>query len=307
MLPAVGPVIFFKPWNYDNRVKVAQKVDAFKRKLTPKQLSARTKVTEFIASQRSQQEFEPILGKFIDKALAEPLHLANNNWQFLFMELLTVVFHSKTKIPSSVLYVSDLPDDCLFRKFLLCLKKEVKANRLYNSILRWFREGRKSCCPFKIRFSGEETRLMCSGFCKHVKCILEDKKANLVHTASEKGNLMVYVLAFLATNLTDAVAIFSHVTDMSKDLLIELNKCCSNYFNAAALFLRVTVSVWTLGYIVPVHTKQVFDKYGVSLGINTMQGREAKHQRLAQYAKNTFKNRWHQIFRHEYMCLIWLR
>ena len=99
-----------------------------------------------------------------------------------------------------------------------CLKKEVKANRLYNSILRWFREGRKSGCPFKIRFTGEETRLMRSEFCKLVKCILEDKNANLVHTASEKGNLIVYVLAFLAINLRDAVAIFSRVTDMSKDL-----------------------------------------------------------------------------------------
>ena len=114
-----GPGDFFKPWNYDNRVKVAQKVDAFKRKLTPKQLSAQNKVTEFFASQRSRQEFEPILGKFINKALAEPLHLANNNWQFLFMQLLTFVLHSKTKIPSSILYVSDLPDDCLFRKCLL--------------------------------------------------------------------------------------------------------------------------------------------------------------------------------------------
>ena len=153
-------------------------------------------MTKFIASQRSQQQFEPIFGKFIDKALLEPLHLANNNWQFLFIELLTFVSHSKTKIPSSVLYVSDLPDDCLFRKFLLCLKKEVKANRLYNSILRWFREGHKSGGPFKIRFTGEETRLMCSGFCKLVKCILDDKNANVVHTASEKGNLIVYVLAF---------------------------------------------------------------------------------------------------------------
>ena len=26
-----GPGDFFKPWNYDNQVKVAQKVDAFKR------------------------------------------------------------------------------------------------------------------------------------------------------------------------------------------------------------------------------------------------------------------------------------
>ena len=72
----------------------------------------------------------------------------------------------------------------------------------------------------------------------------------------------------------------------------------------ANLFLRVTVSVWTLGYIVPAHTKQVFEKYGVTLGVNTMQGREANHQQLAQYAKNTtFKNMWHQIFRHKYICI----
>ena len=304
-----GPGDYFKPWNYDDRVKVAQKVEALKRKLTPKQLSAWTKVTQFIASQKSRQEFEPILGTFVDKVLAEPLHLANNNWQFLFIELFTFVLHSKTKIPTSAVYVSDLPDNCPFRKFLLCLKKEVKANRLYNSILRWFREGRKSGAPFKIRFTGEETRLMCSGFCKLVKCILEnDTNANLVQGSSEKGNLIVYVLAFMAINLRDAVAIFSRTTDMNKDLLTDLEKYCTNYFNAASLFLRVTVSVWTLGYIVPVHTKKVFEKYGVSLGINTMQGREAKHQRLAQYAKNTtFKNRWRQIFCHEYMCLIWLR
>ncbi len=126
--------------------------------------------------------------------------------------------------------------------------------------------------------------------------------------SSEKDNLIVYVLAFMANNLRDAVAIFSRTTDMNKDLLTELEKYCTNYFNAASLFLRVIVSVWTLGYLVPVHTKKVFEKHGVSLGINTIQGREAKHQRLAQYAKNTiFKNRWHQIFRHEYMCLIWLR
>jgi hypothetical protein len=149
---------------------------------------------------------------------------------------------------------------------------------------------------------------MCNGFCKLVKCILEnDSNANPVPGDSDKGNLIVYVLAFLAINLRDAVAIFSRITDMNKDLFTELEICCTNYFNAASLCLRVTVSVWTLGYIVPVHTKQVFGKYGVSLGINTMQGHEAKHQRLAQYAKNTtFKNRWHQIFRHEYMCLIWL-
>lgn len=302
-----GPSDYFKPWNYQHRVKVTQKVEAFKSKLTPKQLSARTKVTEFIASQKSRQEFEPILGPFVNKALAEPLHLANNNWQFLFTELFTFVLHSKTKIPSSAVYITDLPDNCALRKFLLCLKKEVKANRLYKAILRWFREGRKSGSPFNIRFTGEETRLMCNGFCKLAKCILENDP-NPASDSSKKGSLKVYVLAFMALNLRDAVAIFSRITNMNEDLLVELEKCCTSYFNAASLFLRVTVSVWTLGYIVPVHTKQVFTKYGVSLGINTMQGREAKHQRLAEYAKNTtFKDRWCQIFRHEYMTLIWLR
>ena len=39
-----------------------------------------------------------------------------------------------------------------------------------------------------------------------------------------------------------------------------------------------------------------------------MQGREAKHQQLGAYSKNTImKNKWQQIFRHEYMTLVWLR
>ena len=118
---------------------------------------------------------------------------------------------------------------------------------------------------------------------------------------------MPYVLAFMAVNLRDTVSIFSRITDMWKSLLAKLDKCCKNYFNAAALFLRVTVSVWTVGYIVPVHTRKLFQKYHTSLGLNTMQGREAKHQRLAAYSKNTtMKNKWLQIFRHEYMTLIWL-
>ena len=46
-------------------------------------------------------EHHCILGPFVDKAVVEPLHLANNNWQFLFTELLTYVIYSKTVIPSS--------------------------------------------------------------------------------------------------------------------------------------------------------------------------------------------------------------
>ena len=87
---------------------------------------------------------------------------------------------------------------------------------------------------------------------------------------------------------------------MDRKLLSKLEVYCKNYFKASALFVRVTVSVWTLGHVVPVHTKILFDKYNTGLGLNTMQGWEAKHQRLGVYSKNTtIKNRWQQVFRHE--------
>ena len=42
-----------------------------------------------------------------------------------------------------------------------------------------------------------------------------------------------------------------------------------------------------------------------------MQGREAKHVKLAMYIKNTCnlkkKSRWPTVFRHEYVSLIWLK
>jgi hypothetical protein len=132
--------------------------------------------------------------------------------------------------------------------------------------------------------------------------VLEDEPAN------NPNNLKAYVLAFMAVNLRDAVSVFTRISDMDRELLSKLEIYCKNYFNASALFVRVTVSVWTLGHVVPVHASKLFDKYNTGLGLNTMQGREAKHQRLAAYSKNTtVKNMWKQVFRHEYMTLIWLK
>jgi hypothetical protein len=142
---------------------------------------------------------------------------------------------------------------------------------------------------------------MCNGFCKLIEVVLEDAPAN-------PNNLKAYVLAFMAVNQRDAVSVFTCISDIDRDLLSKFEICCKNYFNASALFVRVTISVWTLGHVVPVHTNKLFDKYNTGLGLNTMQGLEAKHQRLGAYSKNTtVKNRWQQVFRHKYMTLIWLR
>ncbi|KAK3747405.1 hypothetical protein QZH41_012093, partial [Actinostola sp. cb2023] len=70
----------------------------------------------------------------------------------------------------------------------------------------------------------------------------------------------------------------------------ELEEKCKCYFTAIVLFFAkqsVTPTVWTVGHAVPLHVKQIFETLGYGLGLNTMQGREAKHVKLAKYMENT--------------------
>lgn len=65
-----------------------------------------------------------------------------------------------------------------------------------------------------------------------------------------------------------------------------------------------------MGLFVPSfhHSRSLFSAFGSGLGISTMQGREAKHQQLANYAEFSLpKERWEKVFLHEHMSLIWLR
>lgn len=67
-------------------------------------------------------------------------------------------------------------------------------------------------------------------------------------------------------------------------------------------------TAWTLAHIVPAYVREMKHKYGKGLGLNSMEGREAKHVFISKYSVNTnYHLRWTQIFRHEYISLIWLR
>ncbi|RMX44487.1 hypothetical protein pdam_00006074 [Pocillopora damicornis] len=63
---------------------------------------------------------------------------------------------------------------------------------------------------------------------------------------------------------------------------------------------------------IPPHTKLLYVcKFGFALGLDFMQGREAKHVKLAKYAENTCNvrksTRWWTVFHHEFVSLWWLR
>ena len=93
----------WRPWSFQQRFKVAESVEKFKISLQGKPGSAkakRSKVTEFIARQKSRQEFTPLVGKLIDNAHVEPLHLKNNAWQYFFKALLKESI-GKSNVPPS--------------------------------------------------------------------------------------------------------------------------------------------------------------------------------------------------------------
>ena len=114
-------------------------------------------------------------------------------------------------------------------------------------------------------------------------------------------------IVFIAIKLRDCASRFSmyHITPT---VVQELQQMSHDYFTAVVLFIdKVSCTVWSIDHLVPVHTQWMFDKYRTGLGINTMQGREAKHVQIASYAKNSlFKDCWHQVFRHDYISKLWL-
>ena len=65
------PGCTWQPWSYNKRVQVSKKVKKLKEKVEKQKCSSKTKrgkITTFIADEKSQQEFEPLLGHFLDRA-----------------------------------------------------------------------------------------------------------------------------------------------------------------------------------------------------------------------------------------------
>ena len=133
-----------------------------------------------------------------------------------------------------------------------------------------------------------------------------------IDSIKQSTKVKLHALAFAALELREAAAIYSSV-QVDKELVQKLFLKCSNYFIANCLFLGNAVSptIWTVGYAVPYHCNELFESIGYGLGLNSMQGREAKHIKLAKYVQNTCNvrkcDRWWVVFRHEFVSIVWMR
>lgn len=93
----------WKCWVYAERVAVAAKVQTKKEELAQSKLAEstkRAKLSAYIKSLKSRQEYVPVLQQLVDKMYAEPLHCANNAWQQLHESMLSHA-NDKSGLPST--------------------------------------------------------------------------------------------------------------------------------------------------------------------------------------------------------------
>ena len=296
----------WQPWDYTKRLVMAERVVKLKSKLRDPMGKQRNEVTKFIAQNKSRQEFVPPLGKYVDLLKAEPLHNTNNAWQSWFLTALAIVMHyTHQNHLKAATAVSDLPDSSPLLTFLKCLKDTLKCGRLYKAFLRWFSDKGKKGISFSYRFTGLESKYFCWQFATLIQELLK------IPTLSKGHVLTLHTLSFIGVKLRDAVSIYSRV-EISIEQVENLKVLCQQYFNANSLLLTdVTPTVWTVGVAIPYHTSKLYQKLGYGLGLNSMQGREAKHVKLAKYVENTCNARkslrWWTVFRHEFVSMVWLR
>ena len=181
----------------------------------------------------------------------------------------------------------------------MSMRYHCNLSRLAKQIVRWFNENRDK--EFDYRFTGKDSRSFLQNF-----MLLISSVDSYVKKDTREG-VIVHVLAYICVCLRDCVSHFTRVS-ISDDDITKVKQLCSYYFKAHVIFLNVNPTVWTIGHVVPHHISDMKTKYGMGLGLNSMEGREAKHVFIAKYSQNTlYQYRWQQIFRHEYITLIWLR
>lgn len=125
-------------------LKVATKVEDFKKSLQDPRGKQRSKVTKFTSQNKSRQEFPSPLGKYVDIIKPEPLHNTNNAWQQWFSAILSVAIqYTPCNQLNAATLLSELPSSCVLIKFCKCVKESLKCVGLFNSFARWFSEKRK--------------------------------------------------------------------------------------------------------------------------------------------------------------------
>jgi len=102
----------------------------------------------------------PLIGKLIDFAYVEPLHIKNNAWQYFFTGVLREAV-GKSNLPDSCKKFADIPNDSIVSRVVTALKFEVKAKCLVRTVKRWHDETQGKDQDLQYKSTGKNSRLLC--------------------------------------------------------------------------------------------------------------------------------------------------
>ena len=150
----------WKPFTYEKRTADAAKIASKNADLHKKNLKEcilSQNLTSFIGkSLKSRQEEIPLVGKYINKAYCEPLHLKNNVVKEMFLKIMNITL-SETILPKNLKSFHNLSEGNLFFDFIQSIKNRMNCNFLAKKIIAWFNENQdaKKQKDFAFRFRGK--------------------------------------------------------------------------------------------------------------------------------------------------------
>ena len=251
---------------------------------------------------KTRQGFVPLVLEYIKFAKADPLHLKNNFVKVQFNKLLQLVV-KESIVANGVKAYKDLDEDNLFVFLVRFVRRSMKCGTLSKKLIKFFESDPKikSNKSFDFRFRGRES----FKFLQYFPILIDELKRRV----PPSSHPILEVVFYQTLLLRKLVSLSVRIEEISSEDTQEMTKigrqlpkvCC--YYDT-----DITPSMWTFCNVAPVHCKELLELTGFGLGINTMEGREQKHQQLSKYsAKTTFQDRWPQIFRHEFIDNIYLK
>ena len=181
----------------------------------------------------------------------------------------------------------DIPETLLFVIFVSYVRRGMSCNYLAEKVVQWFNEtSGKLDAVFSFRFRGKESAAFLKNFPELIKLILNN-------VTSQSSTLILHRTHFQFIHLRIIISKSVRVKEFSYDQLKEMENSCASLFRSRCLSEdKVSPSFWALCNAAPYHAKTTLSDYNLGLGVNSMEGREQKHQSIEKYSKNTtYQNR----------------
>ena len=288
---------------YEKRLKDAEIIATKKEqyaKVGILEKTRRSKLLKDIKELHSRQEFVPLVEHYIDRTKTNPLHSKNNTVKELFIVLhkLAIGFSTLDKIE----FFNLITEACVYSKFMQFVRKTMGAGELYSKIRKWFNEqkGKVHEGDLNFRFRGKES------LAYHFPALVCLMTENITDDIGKRKVMIVHEQSILLRRL---ISYSVRIENFNAGDLEQMKSCGRLLFYSSVLFnSNLSPSLFALTNCSPFHAKQTLDECNFGLGINSMEGREQKHEQIKKYMNNTtFNCRWPRIFRHAYIQLIYLR